>query len=268
MSCEEARWPGFWNSVNSASNSRTMMTQSAKLRRLAFIPIRLSCSGPVHAGSPAARLLATIQRRPDVYQCRSANATCQGKRPAQKHRNSAHSNPARPPCAEVAPNQLWLWLRPNRGGASRRLRRAARARRRAGRRSGSRRRPPGCVETARCLKKRQVPHEALRACQARPSPRCRCRRWRGRAGASVTSAGNRPNWTAGNAIGPASGHGSGANAATAASTTASSAASARRTRRASSASRSALSPSRSRAGIAARSLARVKRGSRLLGSSA
>ena len=30
-------WPGFWNSVNSASSSRTMMTHRAKLRRLAFI---------------------------------------------------------------------------------------------------------------------------------------------------------------------------------------------------------------------------------------
>jgi hypothetical protein len=31
---------------------------------LAFIPIRLSCSGPVHAGSPAARLLAMNHDNP------------------------------------------------------------------------------------------------------------------------------------------------------------------------------------------------------------
>ena len=31
------RCPGFWNSVNSASSNRTMITQRAKLRRLAFI---------------------------------------------------------------------------------------------------------------------------------------------------------------------------------------------------------------------------------------
>src|SRR5580692_8130397 len=37
MSWEEARWPGFWNSVNNAKSNRTMMTQRAKLRRLAFI---------------------------------------------------------------------------------------------------------------------------------------------------------------------------------------------------------------------------------------
>src|SRR5271154_7312811 len=37
MSCEDARWPGFWKSVNNASNSKTIMTQRAKLRRLAFI---------------------------------------------------------------------------------------------------------------------------------------------------------------------------------------------------------------------------------------
>ena len=39
MSCEEARWPGFWNSVNSANSSKTIMTQRAKLRRLAFIDL-------------------------------------------------------------------------------------------------------------------------------------------------------------------------------------------------------------------------------------
>src|SRR5437763_11848852 len=37
MSVDVVRWPGFWNRVNSASSSRTMITQSAKLRRLAFI---------------------------------------------------------------------------------------------------------------------------------------------------------------------------------------------------------------------------------------
>src|SRR5437016_2618191 len=39
MSCEEARWPGFWNSVNNANNSKTIITQRAKLRRLAFIDL-------------------------------------------------------------------------------------------------------------------------------------------------------------------------------------------------------------------------------------
>src|SRR4029078_11487286 len=39
MSCEGARCPGFWNSVKSASSNRTMMTQRAKLRRLAFIDL-------------------------------------------------------------------------------------------------------------------------------------------------------------------------------------------------------------------------------------
>src|SRR5690242_6471273 len=38
MSWEAVRWPGFWNKANSASRSRTVMTQRAKLRRLAFIP--------------------------------------------------------------------------------------------------------------------------------------------------------------------------------------------------------------------------------------
>src|SRR5262249_36330533 len=37
MSCAVVRWPGFWNSVNSASKSKTMITHRAKLRRLAFI---------------------------------------------------------------------------------------------------------------------------------------------------------------------------------------------------------------------------------------
>ncbi len=37
MSCAVVRCPGFWNSVNSASSSRTIITQRAKLRRLAFI---------------------------------------------------------------------------------------------------------------------------------------------------------------------------------------------------------------------------------------
>src|SRR3954466_15738344 len=39
MSCEEARCPGFWKSVNNANSSKTMMTQRAKLRRLAFIDL-------------------------------------------------------------------------------------------------------------------------------------------------------------------------------------------------------------------------------------
>src|SRR3984957_9227058 len=39
MSCEDARWPGFWKSVNNANSSRTIMTQRAKLRRLAFIDL-------------------------------------------------------------------------------------------------------------------------------------------------------------------------------------------------------------------------------------
>src|SRR5258705_1489913 len=38
MSWEVVRCPGFWNRVNSASSSRTMITQRAKLRKLAFIP--------------------------------------------------------------------------------------------------------------------------------------------------------------------------------------------------------------------------------------
>src|SRR5215831_11963851 len=63
MSCEDTRWPGFWNSVNSANSNRTMMTQRAKLRRLAFIdlpswsrgsrpycPLDLSLGS--HAGNP------------------------------------------------------------------------------------------------------------------------------------------------------------------------------------------------------------------------
>ena len=45
ISCVAVRWPGFWNSVNRASRSRTMMTQSAKLRRLAFIRCPLRPSG-------------------------------------------------------------------------------------------------------------------------------------------------------------------------------------------------------------------------------
>src|ERR1700704_539370 len=39
MSCEDARWPGFWKSVNRANNSKTIITQRAKLRRLAFIDL-------------------------------------------------------------------------------------------------------------------------------------------------------------------------------------------------------------------------------------
>src|ERR1700712_2178969 len=39
MSCEEARCPGFWKSVNKANNSKTIITQRAKLRRLAFIDL-------------------------------------------------------------------------------------------------------------------------------------------------------------------------------------------------------------------------------------
>src|SRR3954453_6968966 len=39
MSCDDARCPGFWKSVNNASSNRTMMTQRAKLRRLAFIDL-------------------------------------------------------------------------------------------------------------------------------------------------------------------------------------------------------------------------------------
>src|SRR3954453_11903862 len=39
MSCEEARCPGFWKSVNNANSSKTIMTQRAKLRRLAFIDL-------------------------------------------------------------------------------------------------------------------------------------------------------------------------------------------------------------------------------------
>src|SRR6266568_7311179 len=39
MSCEDARWPGFWKSVNNANSSKTIMTQRAKFRRLAFIDL-------------------------------------------------------------------------------------------------------------------------------------------------------------------------------------------------------------------------------------
>src|SRR3974390_2865746 len=37
MSCALVRCPGFWKSVNNANSNRTMITQRAKLRRLAFI---------------------------------------------------------------------------------------------------------------------------------------------------------------------------------------------------------------------------------------
>src|SRR5436190_8015790 len=37
MSVDAGRCPGFWNSVNSASSNRTIITHRAKLRRLAFI---------------------------------------------------------------------------------------------------------------------------------------------------------------------------------------------------------------------------------------
>jgi hypothetical protein len=37
MSLDAVRCPGFWNNVNNARRRRTMITQRAKLRKLAFI---------------------------------------------------------------------------------------------------------------------------------------------------------------------------------------------------------------------------------------
>src|SRR5215470_6060780 len=54
MSCDVVRWPGFWNRVNSARSKRTMITQRAKLRRLAFIPCPSPPGGvpqPFHAAN-------------------------------------------------------------------------------------------------------------------------------------------------------------------------------------------------------------------------
>src|SRR5882724_7892465 len=42
ISVDCVRWPPpFWRTVNKASSSRTIMTQSAKFRRLAFMPSSL-----------------------------------------------------------------------------------------------------------------------------------------------------------------------------------------------------------------------------------
>jgi hypothetical protein len=70
-----------------------------------------------------------------------------------------------------------------------------------------------------------------------------------------------------NLTGPRSDHGSGTSASRAAATANSTVASARRIRAANRDKPGALNPSRAKSGIKARNRARVKRGSRLLGSS-
>jgi hypothetical protein len=67
--------------VNNASKSRTMMTQRAKLRRLAFIPMCLSYEAAQPDCGPALptwRLSRNNTQR--LVQCRAAGADCQGKR--------------------------------------------------------------------------------------------------------------------------------------------------------------------------------------------
>ena len=248
MSCDEARWPGFWNSVNSASSSRTMMTQRAKLRRLAFIPRRLSCPERQGAADGRRRVLQAVIH--DSFtnvgpRLPPAKGTGRRKSPA----NPAHSNPFGHRLPKLAREQLCVWLRP--------ISRRARARR-AGARSTVRRSPRAGDDGARqgaskprgVWRSRQIRRAALRACRVRPALRCRPRRWRGRAGAAQSRPAIVQTARPGTRSVRASARAAAQASATASSTAASSAASARRARRASSASRSAFSPSRSSAGIA------------------
>ena len=205
--------------------------------------------------------------RQSVCQCRSAVAPCQGNRPPKSPANPAHSNPIGQPRAGGCTQQLCVWLRPIRGaGGARRAGARSIVRPLAGARDDGPRQ--GASKPHGVWRSGQIRRAALRACRVRPGLRCRRRRWRGRAGAAPPRPAIVQTDRPGARSGRLSGQGTGARAATAASTTASSATSARRTRRASSASRPASDPSRSSIGIAARSRTRVKRGSRLLGSSA
>src|SRR5208283_2694366 len=75
MSWVTDRWPGFWNTVNSASNNRTMITQRAKLRKLAFIQRPSWCEAPAPSTNCLPDCPAT---RPT--QCRCARCPCQAGR--------------------------------------------------------------------------------------------------------------------------------------------------------------------------------------------
>src|SRR5262249_1158884 len=80
MPCDVVRWPGFWNRVNSASSKRTMITQRAKLRRLAFIPWSFTARWRPAAGSTAT--YRPIHGRPD----RIRNTIYVPKRPLPRER--------------------------------------------------------------------------------------------------------------------------------------------------------------------------------------
>ena len=137
MSCAVVRCPGFWNSVNSASSKRTMITQRAKLRRLAFILVSFA------VGGPAALLLVSCQQvkadsRPSRSQSRCRGARCQGNRLHFSHSTAVCDRPRLPYLAvvKVADDQR-RWSAPER------------ARPRAGRQRASPALPPTCAAAGR-----------------------------------------------------------------------------------------------------------------------
>src|SRR6476620_6002656 len=80
MSCEDARWPGFWKSVNSANNSKTIMTQRAKFRRLAFIDLPSWSRGSRPLFYPRASACRNPQTypRPTAYNLGAAGVDAKG----------------------------------------------------------------------------------------------------------------------------------------------------------------------------------------------
>ena len=59
------RWPGFWNTVNSASNNRTMIIQRAKLRKLRDLAFIFGLVPVVQAPAEAAFYIdASVSERP------------------------------------------------------------------------------------------------------------------------------------------------------------------------------------------------------------
>ena len=226
-----------------------MMTQRAKLRRLAFIPRVFPDRRSWHAGLPAARSAAMIADD-SFSQCRSAVAPCQGNAAGEKapriRRILARSAAACRSCTA----QLWVWLRPFRG-AARRGRRALDRQPAAGAgddgaRQGAAKPHGGWRQRPRPRMKRFELAEFDRPfvadpAMARPAAAARSRP------AIVQTVGRKRDR-------PGFGPGPRASVGHAASTAASSATSARRTRpRQQRQPRPALSPSRSSAGIAARS---------------
>ena len=149
MSCAVVRWPGFWNSVNSASSKRTMITQRAKLRRLAFIPCPSAAVGrqplrPLHCPQVKAN------SRPSRSQFRCRAAPCQGN----LTRISSHSTAVwRRRACHIRP---WLRLSATR----RRSAAPGRARPRAGRGQRHQRSRQGAAQPRRA---RALGAPALRA---------------------------------------------------------------------------------------------------------